>query len=119
MAGKYHFTSKDFLNEGADALPEIGTPVIKVWFTPRPRNDYPFNSTWSTPASLVDLARSPYFRALFAKGFTTSNLETFDPGRPVSGDCRGFWLVRPDGSRAPVGDYFRGLMPGPSPARKP
>ena len=27
-------------------------------------------------------------------------------GRPKNGDMRGFWLMRPDGSRPPVTDYF-------------
>ena len=27
-------------------------------------------------------------------------------GRPKNDDLRGFWLIRPDGSRPPVTDYF-------------
>jgi hypothetical protein len=72
VAGKYNFTSEDFLNEGADQLLALGTQVIKVWFTPEVAILYPFNSTWgSPPTNLVDLAQHPYFQALFAKRFTT------------------------------------------------
>ena len=44
VAGKYNFTDQDYLNEGADKLLELGTRVIKLWFTPKPYRDYPFNS---------------------------------------------------------------------------
>ena len=27
-------------------------------------------------------------------------------GKPKNNDMRGFWLIRPDGSRPPVTDYF-------------
>jgi hypothetical protein len=72
VAGKYSFGSEDFLNEGADELLDLGTRVIKVWFTPDAVSRYPFNSHWGpTPANLVELARKPYYQALFAKPFTT------------------------------------------------
>ena len=31
-------------------------------------------------------------------------------GRPTNRDCRGFWLIRPDGSKSPAWDYFASLM---------
>ncbi len=31
-------------------------------------------------------------------------------GRPKNADCRGFWLVRPDGSKSPAYDYFKSLL---------
>jgi len=34
-------------------------------------------------------------------------------GRPTNRDCRGFWLVRPDGSKPPVWDYFAELVKAP------
>lgn len=71
-AGKYNFTDKDFLNEGADELLELGTRVIKVWFGADAATYYPFNSDWEPAAeSLVEVAEKPYYRALFAKPFTT------------------------------------------------
>jgi len=44
--GKYNFTDKDFLNEGADKLLELGTRVIKVWLTPDYDKVYPYNHNW-------------------------------------------------------------------------
>ena len=32
VAGRYHLTDKDFLNEGADQILALGSRVIKVWF---------------------------------------------------------------------------------------
>ncbi|HEX7182028.1 MAG TPA: hypothetical protein VF756_09310 [Thermoanaerobaculia bacterium] len=71
-AGKYNFTDRDFLNEGADALLEMGTRVIKVWFDPNSTPLYPFNSDWGpVPETLAELAQKPYYQDLFAKPFTT------------------------------------------------
>ena len=71
-AGRYSLTEQDFLNEGADRLLELGTRVIKVWFRLDAQQAYPFHSDWSPPAAdLVELARKPYYRALFDKPFTT------------------------------------------------
>jgi len=33
-------------------------------------------------------------------------------GQPMNEDCRGFWLIRPDGSKSPVWDYFRAMFAG-------
>ncbi len=72
IAGRYSFTQQDYLNEGADQLLTLGTRVIKVWLSFEPRKHYPFHSHWGPPAhTLVQSAASPYFRALFAKPFTT------------------------------------------------
>ena len=81
VAGKYNFTEKDFLNEGADQILELGSRVIKVWFH-RPQNSYPFHSQWPEMKNLVEMAQAPYFKTLFDKPFTTFILETYVPGRP-------------------------------------
>ena len=81
VGGKYNFTDHDFLNEGADKLLELGTRVIKLWFTPNPSGAYPFNSDWPKIDNLTDLAKSPYFRKVFSKPFNTYILETFRPGQ--------------------------------------
>lgn len=81
VAGKYHFTDGDFLNEGADKILELGSRVIKVWFH-RPQNSYPFNSQWPESETLVEMAQAPHFKTLFNKPFTTFILETYAPGRP-------------------------------------
>ena len=80
VAGQYNFTDKDFLNEGADKLLELGTRVIKLWFTPNPAKGYPFNSHWPKIEHAVDLAKTPYYRMVFSKPFDTYILETFVPG---------------------------------------
>lgn len=78
--GKYNFTGKDFLNEGADKLLALGTRVIKLWFTERSSKSYPFNSDWPKVGSLTELAQTPYFRRVFDKPFTVYMLEAFRPG---------------------------------------
>ena len=80
-AGKYNFTDQDFLSEGADKLLELGTRVIKLWFTANSKNSYPFNSEWSECDNMIELAKTPYFRKVFAKPFTTFIIETYPPGR--------------------------------------
>lgn len=71
--GKYNFSEDvDYLNEGADRLLELGTRVIKVWLQPDAERVYPFNSDWEPATTdIVELARRPYYRELFAKPFTT------------------------------------------------
>jgi hypothetical protein len=72
ISGKYSFTDEDFLNEGADQLLAMGTRVIKVWLSFRPKAQYPFHSSWGQDTNtLVETAQKPYFRALFAKPFST------------------------------------------------
>ncbi|MEI6916276.1 MAG: hypothetical protein WCL39_14170, partial [Armatimonadota bacterium] len=79
VAGQYSFSDKDYLNEGADVLLEMGSRVIKLWLVTNPNVWYPFNSKWPKIESLVDLAKTSYFREVFAKPFTTYILE-YPPG---------------------------------------
>ena len=80
VAGKYHFTEKPFLIEGAEKLIALGTRVGKFWFMPQgAARDYPFNSTWPQTRSFVQLAESPYFEQLFAMPFRTIVLEAHLP----------------------------------------
>ena len=83
--GKYCFTDKDFLNEGADQILALGSRVIKVWFH-NPERSYPFNSKWPEMKSLVEVAKSPYFRELFDKPITTYVMMCFSMGRDA-----GYW----------------------------
>ena len=80
VAGKYHLTDKDSLNEGADQILALGSRVIKVWFDNPPRS-YPFNSEWPKMNSFVEMAKSPYFQKLFNKPFKTFILMCFSTGR--------------------------------------
>lgn len=80
VAGKYHLTDSDFLNEGAVKILELGSRVIKVWFM-NPDRSYPFNTQWPKYSSMVELAQTEPYKKLFAKPFTTFILETYAPGR--------------------------------------
>ena len=82
-AGRYNFTDQDYLNEGADRMLEMGSRVIKVWFLGNPKGNYPFNSEWPKFNSMVEEAKLPYYRKLFAKPFTTFIMETYTPGRDL------------------------------------
>jgi len=83
--GKYCLTDEDFLNEGADQILALGSRVIKVWFH-NPSRSYPFNSEWPEMNSLVEVAKSPYFRELFDKPMTTYVMMCFSMGRDA-----GYW----------------------------
>jgi hypothetical protein len=85
VAGRYHLTDKDFLNEGADQILALGSRVIKVWFwagqNGRVPESYPYNSQWPKVQSLVEGARTPYFQELFRKPFTAYILVVASLGR--------------------------------------
>ena len=77
VGGRYHLTGKPFLIEGAEKLLELGTRLGKFWFTPaRIAERYPFNSKWGQYGTLLDLARSEYFDAVFEMSFATIFLES-------------------------------------------
>jgi len=81
VAGEYCLTSEPFLLEGAKKILEFGSNVCKVWFE-TPAEKYPWNSDWSALPSnytLVDLAKHPYYDALFNLPFTTFVLEITNP----------------------------------------
>ena len=82
VAGNYHLTDKDFLTEGADQVLALGSRVIKLYLTVPPERNYPFNSQWPKVQSLVELARTPYYRAVFEKPLTAYILTTYSVGRP-------------------------------------
>jgi len=85
VAGRYHLTDEDFLNEGADQILALGSRVIKVWFYGKrhehPDGVYPYNSEWPKADSLVEGAQTPYYRELFDKPFTTYILVVTALGR--------------------------------------
>jgi len=85
VAGRYHLTDKDFLDEGADQILALGARVIKVWFYgkdhKRVANAYSYNSNWPRVETLVEGAQTPYYRALFEKPFHTYVLMVTSLGR--------------------------------------
>ena len=91
VAGQYHLTDEDFLNEGADQILALGSRVIKVWFFSGRTGEglaksYSYNSQWPQVDSLVEGARTPYFKELFDKPFTTYILKVTSLGRD-----EGYW----------------------------
>lgn len=85
VRGFYYLTDKDYLNEGADQILEMGSRVIKIWFYGKrhehPEHVYQFNSNWPAVDSLVEGAQLPYFKALFDKPFSTYILVVTAMGR--------------------------------------
>lgn len=81
VAGKYHLTKKGYLQEGAEQILELGSRVIKLYLF-KPASNYPYNTEWPTCSSLVDIARTPPFRQVFKKPFTTFVLTAYSPARP-------------------------------------
>lgn len=79
----YNFTDKDYINEGADKLLELGTRVIKLVISENLAGYYTFNSKWPKITSLVQAAETPYFQEVFSKPFTTYVLMTFTPGKDI------------------------------------
>jgi hypothetical protein len=80
VAGKYHLTEKDFLNEGADQILALGSRVIKLYLR-KSAHDYPFNTQWIETNSLVEMAQTAPYVALFKKPFTTYIMTTYSVGR--------------------------------------
>ena len=74
VIGRYYFTDTDFLNEGCDAILDMGSRVVKLWFynaEENPQLYYPYHSKWPQVSSLVEGAQTPYWKAVFKKPFTT------------------------------------------------
>ncbi len=76
VAGKYSFTEQPFLIEGCDDLIKLGFRGVKLWFA-KMGEAYPTHSEWNLPPgyTLTDLARHPYFDAVFNKPFEIFALE--------------------------------------------
>lgn len=84
-SGRYCFTNKDFLNEGADRILSLGMRVIKIYLS-HPPTHYPHNSRWPKFQNLVQMARHPYYRELFGKPFSTFVMTVYairPDGRPT------------------------------------
>ena len=76
VSGRYYFTDKPFMKEGADVINSLGSKVIKLWFTKDMKSSYSYNSSWPvTMKSLTDLAQTPYMTELFTMPFKTYVLE--------------------------------------------
>lgn len=85
IGGRYHLTDGDYLNEGADQLLELGCRVIKLHFSPSVNHNnveqaYRFGPPWPRTTTLVELADTPFFRAVFDKPFETYVLWAYPGG---------------------------------------
>ena len=82
---RYYFGEEDCLNQGADALLDMGSKVIKIWYYnggETPDIMYPWNSNWSTNiTSLTDGLKNTHYTELFEKPFKTfvMNVASFVP----------------------------------------
>ena len=77
--GKYFLTEGDYLDEGADQVLATGSRVIKVYLVPK---RYPWNSDWPRDLkNAVEVAQTPYFRALFDQPFNTFIVTVYSAGR--------------------------------------
>lgn len=85
VGGRYHFTEKPFLLEGAEKVRSLGFRSVKFWFSSVERG-YSFNSDWRLPEghTLEQLARHPYFEAVFAMPFTVIALEVMPVRTPTA-----------------------------------
>ena len=78
--GRYNFTNKPFLIEGADEILKLGSKGIKVWFNIVDKK-YLFNSKWPdnvNKLSYSGLSETPYFKKLFSMSFKVYSLEMTD-----------------------------------------
>jgi hypothetical protein len=85
-SGRYNFTDKPFLLEGADEILKLGSKCIKVWFNDV-ANKYPYNSQWPenvNKLAYIDLARTPYFKEFFEMPFKVYSLEMTDGNMKIN-----------------------------------
>ena len=80
VSGKYYFTEKPFLIEGAERILEMGSRLGKFWFDPQsPNKSYPFHSHWPACETLSALAKTEYFQSVWKLPFQTILLEANSP----------------------------------------
>ena len=87
--GRYHFTDKPYLIEGAERMRELGMGLAKFWLHEDDLPGYRYNSDWGIPLDgpMVDILRHPYFREALAVPFSTIFLEVF----PLTGSKTTFF----------------------------
>jgi hypothetical protein len=92
--GRYHFTGKPYLVEGAEKMHELGMGVAKFWLREDDLPGYRYNSDWGIPLDqrLVDVLKHPYFVTALALPFSTVFLEVF----PLTGSKTTFFDTESD-----------------------
>jgi hypothetical protein len=92
--GRYHFTDKPYLVEGAEKMHQLGMGVAKFWLHEDDLPGYRYNSDWGIPLDgpMVDVLKHAYFRAALAVPFSTVFLEIF----PLTGSKTTFFDTESD-----------------------
>jgi len=107
--GHYHFTTKDFLTEGADEIAATGSHVIKLWLSPDTRYAYAPNSTWPAYTNMVDTVKVSYFaNALKRPEFHTYILNALPADDTTAGECPN-WMTYTSTNYNSVHDAFKNL----------
>lgn len=92
--GRYHFTDKPILVEGAEKMHQLGMGIAKFWLHEDDLPGYRYNSEWGIPLDgpMVDILKHPYFRDALAQPFHTILLEIF----PLTGSKTTFFDTESD-----------------------
>ncbi|MFA6072229.1 MAG: hypothetical protein WC810_27015, partial [Janthinobacterium sp.] len=71
-------SSVSCMKDGANKIFDLGSRVIKLWFTYNPKATYPYNCDWNkwNINNCVDLAQTDYYSEVFDMDFRTFVLET-------------------------------------------
>lgn len=84
--GRYNFTNKPYLIEGAEEILKLGSKCIKVWFNEVDKK-YAFNSKWPSNVNklgYIGLSKTNYFKDLFSMPFKVYSLEMTDGNLDIS-----------------------------------
>lgn len=73
-----HNESVSGMKDGADRVRQLGSKVIKLWFSDDPHGAYSVNHDWSRFEinNSVELLKTDYYKEVFDMDFTTYVLET-------------------------------------------
>jgi hypothetical protein len=87
--GRYFFTNKPYLVEGAGKIHQLGMGVAKFWLHEDDLPGYAYNSNWNIRFGerLADVLKHPYYVEALAVPFSTVLLEVF----PLTGSKTTFF----------------------------
>ncbi|WP_317175777.1 hypothetical protein [Halomontanus rarus] len=84
VGGLYDFTDRNYLNEGAATLEELGTDVIRIWDSNnQSQTSYRFDMDWPDAfESVTEVLRDDHVRELFDRPFSTYVLTSYARSTP-------------------------------------
>lgn len=84
VGGLYNFTDRDYLNEGATRLEELGTNVVRIWDSNnQPQTSFRFNMDWPDAfESVAEAFRDDHVREFFERSFDTYVVTTYARSTP-------------------------------------